>query len=380
MNDSELFSEGNEAFVDENYQLALQKYTNAIELNGFNPKYYVKRATTYFKLGNFRDACTDANVAIDLDSKNIKAHLRKGVSLFHLGEFADAKQAFEQGLQIDNENIEMKTWLSKCNSELGIKDSIPEKKQERVEPAGEESPNISAKQDTEGKEGQEEDIKKKQEEQKIHVRHDWYQTDTQVVVALMIKNCHAQNVNISYHEQALSGTVNIPTGGEYKLDFNLAHPINVKECKTRILQSKIELKLKKAQAIHWTTLEKTSEATKVKSFPTATTLPTASTSESKESIDIVHQYPSSRHVVKDWDRLAADITKDDDDEKQEGEAALSALFQKIYGDGGDAVKKAMNKSFIESGGTVLSTNWEEVQKSKVERKPPDGMEWKSWEH
>ena len=33
----------------------------------------------------------------------------------------------------------------------------------------------------------------------------------------------------------------------------------------------------------------------------------------------------------------------------------------------------------ESGGTVLSTNWGEVGKDKVEVKPPDGMEYKKWE-
>ena len=33
----------------------------------------------------------------------------------------------------------------------------------------------------------------------------------------------------------------------------------------------------------------------------------------------------------------------------------------------------------ESGGTVLSTNWNEVGKDKVEVKPPDGMEFKKWE-
>uniref|UniRef100_A0A6V7JR83 SGS domain-containing protein n=1 Tax=Bracon brevicornis TaxID=1563983 RepID=A0A6V7JR83_9HYME len=33
---------------------------------------------------------------------------------------------------------------------------------------------------------------------------------------------------------------------------------------------------------------------------------------------------------------------------------------------------------MESGGTVLSTNWQEVSKSTVEKKPPDGMEWKDW--
>ena len=92
----------------------------------------------------------------------------------------------------------------------------------------------------------------------------------------------------------------------------------------------------------------------------------------------VHKYPSSRHVGKDWDKVAAQISKDEKDEKLEGEAALNQLFQQIYGDGSDEVRKAMNKSFVESGGTVLSTNWEEVKKSTVDCKPPDGMEWKTW--
>ena len=34
---------------------------------------------------------------------------------------------------------------------------------------------------------------------------------------------------------------------------------------------------------------------------------------------------------------------------------------------------------VESGGTVLSTNWGEVGEKEVERKPPDGMEWKKYE-
>lgn len=34
---------------------------------------------------------------------------------------------------------------------------------------------------------------------------------------------------------------------------------------------------------------------------------------------------------------------------------------------------------MESGGTVLSTNWKEVAKDKVDCKPPDGMEFKKWD-
>lgn len=41
----------------------------------------------------------------------------------------------------------------------------------------------------------------------------------------------------------------------------------------------------------------------------------------------------------------------------------------------------MNKSFQTSGGTVLSTNWDEVAKAdyEKERQAPSGMEWRSWE-
>jgi suppressor of G2 allele of SKP1 len=40
----------------------------------------------------------------------------------------------------------------------------------------------------------------------------------------------------------------------------------------------------------------------------------------------------------------------------------------------DDAKRAMMKSYQESQGTVLSTNWQEVGKEKVEIKPPSGME------
>lgn len=63
----------------------------------------------------------------------------------------------------------------------------------------------------------------------------------------------------------------------------------------------------------------------------------------------------------------------------QGEQALQALFQKIYGDSTDEVRKAMNKSYFESGGTVLSTNWKEVGEQKVDIKPPDGTEFKKWD-
>jgi suppressor of G2 allele of SKP1 len=38
----------------------------------------------------------------------------------------------------------------------------------------------------------------------------------------------------------------------------------------------------------------------------------------------------------------------------------------------------MMKSYQESNGTALSTNWDEVKKGRVETKAPDGMIARRW--
>ncbi|TBU10589.1 SGS domain-containing protein, partial [Hamiltosporidium tvaerminnensis] len=50
---------------------------------------------------------------------------------------------------------------------------------------------------------------------------------------------------------------------------------------------------------------------------------------------------------------------------KEDQTALS-FFQKIYEKSSDDVKRAMRKSFLESEGTVLSTNWDDVGNKKVD--------------
>jgi len=77
-------------------------------------------------------------------------------------------------------------------------------------------------------------------------------------------------------------------------------------------------------------------------------------------------YPTSSKSKKNWD----DIAKTVDEDKPEGEEALNKVFQDIYANGNDEQRRAMIKSFVESGGTVLSTNWNEVGSKKVEGSPP----------
>lgn len=90
-------------------------------------------------------------------------------------------------------------------------------------------------------------------------------------------------------------------------------------------------------------------------------------------------YPTSSKKKKDWSEIDKDITKQEANEKPEGDAALNALFKQIYERADENTRRAMIKSYQTSGGTVLSTNWEEVAEKDYEGKdrvdPPEGQMW-----
>lgn len=53
-----------------------------------------------------------------------------------------------------------------------------------------------------------------------------------------------------------------------------------------------------------------------------------------------------------------------------GEDELNKMFQDLYKDADDDQRRAMMKSFVESNGTVLSTDWTDVGKKFVEPQAP----------
>ncbi|AFM98335.1 hypothetical protein EHEL_051260 [Encephalitozoon hellem ATCC 50504] len=56
-----------------------------------------------------------------------------------------------------------------------------------------------------------------------------------------------------------------------------------------------------------------------------------------------------------------------DDSEDEENTSVMDLLRKIYQRSGEDVRRAMEKSFYESEGTVLSTDWERVKSEKITR-------------
>lgn len=174
-------------------------------------------------------------------------------------------------------------------------------------------------------------------------KYDWYQTDGKVVVTVLVKNVAPDRVKVDFRPESVAAVIKLASDEECGLNVNLWQPIVPERCSFRVTPSKVEIHLAKVVSLKWDALEKkVVEAAKPKAGP------------------------------KNWDALAKNLVTDKDEE------SVETLFNKIYSDGSDEQKRAMLKSYYESGGTVLSTDWKEVGKKKVDVKPPDGVEFKPW--
>lgn len=71
------------------------------------------------------------------------------------------------------------------------------------------------------------------------ISHDWYQTETQVVVEVRIKKLKADECKIEIGDTNLSVTAPLPTGSEYSLELDLAHPVVPAQSGYKVLHTNI---------------------------------------------------------------------------------------------------------------------------------------------
>ena len=207
----------------------------------------------------------------------------------------------------------------------------------------------------------------KSREQSVKIKRDWYQTETHVFIDILARNTKLEDLAVVFGEESIHVSTVLADDSEYYLKLNLCYPVMPTQSTFRVTRSKIEIKLKKRDGIKWRSLERTRSATTAQ--PRLESVLNAGPPK----------YPSSSLKTTDWDLIVRGVIQEEKEEKPEGPEALNAMFQQIYAAGSDDAKRAMNKSYQESGGTVLSTNWEEVARNKVEISAPNGLEWRKWE-
>ena len=118
----------------------------------------------------------------------------------------------------------------------------------------------------------------------------------------------------------------------------------------------------------------TAPPTSVKENSKPPTTGTATTASSGPS------YPtSSKTGPKNWDKLALEDGEDGKDGLgADGGGDVDSFFRQIFEKGDPETRRAMQKSFIESNGTSLSTSWEEAKDKTYTPVPPDGTTPKPW--
>jgi len=354
----------------DNFEEAENLFAKALEINNTCIEAWIGRASLHIKTEKFEKAQSDADRAIDIARSNPKAEssalianafLKGGLSCFHRGKYQEAKKYFTEGAKHDSSTkTGLNQWMIWCDEKMAKMAKTTDKnvdtnsEQKKAAPA-ELTPKVA-------------DIPK--EEPKI--KHDWYQTETTVVVEVRIKGLNKDQVTVEFQPRELSVSALIPqrNNSEYNLEIDLAHEIQPERCTFKVLSTKLEIKMLKKDGFRWTVLEGDDPLP----LPVA---PVKTNKQASGSGATATKNPYSSK--KDWSKIEKDMEKELANDKPEGEAALNDLFAKIYKDGDENLRRAMNKSFQESGGTVLSTNWDEISKEKTEVKPPDGMEHRKWD-
>ncbi|OAY62913.1 protein SGT1 homolog [Ananas comosus] len=365
---SDLEKRAKEAFVDDNFDLAVDLYTQALDADPQNADLYADRAQANIKLGNFTEAVADANRAIELEPAMSKAYLRKGTACIKLEEYQTAKAALEAGSSLAPGDTRFTQLMKECEKRIAEEaGNVPDKLMEGPS----ETSSVVTTTDNVKASGPAIDSQYQpmvEAPSKPKYRYDYYNSATEVVVTIFAKGIPAEYVTVDFGEQILSVSIDIPGEEAYHFQPRLFGKIVPEKCKYQVLHTKIEIRLSKAEPVTWTSLE----YSKTKSVPQRINASPAVKSQRPA-------YPSSKAKV-DWDRLEAQVKKEEKEEKLDGDAALNKLFRDIYSDADEDMRRAMQKSFVESNGTVLSTNWKDVGSKKVEGSPPDGMEMKKWEY
>ncbi|KAK6356833.1 hypothetical protein TWF718_001173 [Orbilia javanica] len=434
-----LAAKGAAALSSQDYPAAISYYTQAIEGIPTSVDYYIKRSTAHQRASSYSDALADAEIAVILAQRKgnreqlSTSQLRRGIALLLMQQFGDAGACFGWAEKYNEKDKSIPFWQKKLEVDLSkildddvrrevtVKE-IPDR--EVPKPSKPASTAKASSSKAPGDSGRVEELPDDYEEPKKaqsiepkptaveppkpaapagvstpadKIRHEWYQTANSVTISLFVKGVPKESTTVELESNSLSITFPLPSGSDFSFTLDpLFAEINPSGSYYKILGTKVEFTLQKVETNKkWATLESTAEP-----VPGASTS-AASTGKKEDKPPV---YPtSSKSGPKNWDKVVDDLAEsskkakkgkgtDEDKEGQDDDKIdyadlnddefssdpVNGFFKKLYKDADPDTRRAMMKSYVESNGTALSTNWNEVGRGKVETSPPDGMEAKKW--
>uniref|UniRef100_A0A8C6EM03 Protein SGT1 homolog n=1 Tax=Microcebus murinus TaxID=30608 RepID=A0A8C6EM03_MICMU len=248
------FQSCSDALINEDPQAALEELTKALEQKPDDAQYYCQRAYCHILLGNYCDPVADTKKSLELNPNNSTAMLRKGICEYHEKNYAAALETFTEGQKLYSTDADFSVWIKRCQ---------------------------------EAQNGSESEVSTSQRTHQSKIKYDWYQTESQVIITLMIKNVQKNDVNVEFSAKELSALVKLPSGEDYNLKLRLLYPIIPEQSTFKVLSTKIEIKMKKPEAVRWEMLEGQGDVSKPKQF----------------IADVKNLYPSSSHYTRNWDKL-----------------------------------------------------------------------------
>lgn len=283
---------------------------------------------------------TVSDLALRLSDTDPTAWYLKASALYHLRRYPLAKSAFNSAAAFESD-LSVKTsymdWASRCDNPVGDTDEpavIPTAKSENA--SGDREHLMATEQSSGSASSKPVD----------NTRLQWYQSNTHVNIDIFAKNVIRAESEVLFSEKCLSIRLHRPDVPDYVMDTQLAESIDAAQSTWSMSRFKVEIRLKKSvPAISWKTLD--NEANVVSAAIEA-------------KANSMRRLDETKARQRGWDKVTESELKD----YKEDDSSM-ALFKAIYQDADDDTRRAMSKSYSESGGQVLSTDWAEVKKKKV---------------
>ncbi|KAK2880145.1 hypothetical protein FQN49_000524 [Arthroderma sp. PD_2] len=230
-------------------------------------------------------------------------------------------------------------------------------------------------------------------------RHEWYQSNDNVVITIYAKGVPKDKADVDIQESSFQFSISfpLPSGSEFSFVLDpLFAPVDPSSSKYNIMSTKVEVTLRKQSAGRkWASLEGIpSQEEKTLPAEAAAQKEPANLPSRPITTEKAPAYPtSSKSGPKDWDKVVSNITKKEkkakkktaegaskgEEKEDDADSDMSdygsgdpvdSFFKKLYANSDPDTRRAMTKSFYESDGTALNTNWGEVGKGRVKVHPP----------